>query len=206
MSLGTEPNLTCEWSVLNCITTYLYISICLWTFDAYEKSGICLSLFTVQPYVGYSAINELYEHFKINHIYWRNDWCLYVLMLISVKTKLAMDVKSFDLGCSLGMENDSLSLSPFLNKLFREVCSFDTPTSRHITLHFDDDLSCSGRIARQGDCFTMTSARVKLRFSFPFSLINCPSFFCWFYFFFYSNSIQSCDDRYYLDNTTLWQH
>ncbi|RCV28607.1 hypothetical protein SETIT_5G416800v2 [Setaria italica] len=31
-----------------------------------------------------------------------------------------MDVKSFDLGCSLGMENDSLSLSPFLNKLFRE--------------------------------------------------------------------------------------
>ncbi|RCV28606.1 hypothetical protein SETIT_5G416800v2 [Setaria italica] len=37
-----------------------------------------------------------------------------------VKTKLAMDVKSFDLGCSLGMENDSLSLSPFLNKLFRE--------------------------------------------------------------------------------------
>jgi hypothetical protein len=44
-----------------------------------------------------------------------------------------MNGKSFGLSCSLGMEGDSLNLSPFLDKLFGEVCSrFDTPTLRHI--------------------------------------------------------------------------
>ncbi|CAO2182022.1 unnamed protein product [Urochloa humidicola] len=37
-----------------------------------------------------------------------------------VNSKLVMDGKSFGLSCSLGMEDDSQNLSPFLNKLFRE--------------------------------------------------------------------------------------
>jgi hypothetical protein len=61
---------------------------------------------------------------------------MYVLLLLSVKTKLVMDGKNFGLSCSLGMEDDSLNLSRFLDKLFREVCSFDTQNLRHFTFAF----------------------------------------------------------------------
>ncbi|CAO1946924.1 unnamed protein product [Urochloa humidicola] len=53
-----------------------------------------------------------------------------------VNSKLVMDGKSFSLSCSLGMEDDSLNLSPFLNKLFRE---WEDRKARGL---FHHDISC----------------------------------------------------------------
>ncbi|XP_025819786.1 GDP-L-galactose phosphorylase 1-like isoform X1 [Panicum hallii] len=53
-----------------------------------------------------------------------------------VKTKLVMDGKNFGLSCSLGMEDDSLNLSRFLDKLFRE---WEDRKARGL---FHHDISC----------------------------------------------------------------
>ena len=123
-------------------------------------------------------------NFKYNRISCRNDWCLYVLLLLSVKTKLVMDGKSFGLSCSLGMEDDSLNLSRFLDKLFREVCSFDTPTMRHIIFAFWwwFELQWEDRKARGLFHHDISCCETKVFISFPFSLNNCPSLFWRFCF------------------------
>jgi hypothetical protein len=48
-----------------------------------------------------------------------SDSCIFILAMLSAATKLTMDGTSFDL-----TEHEGSNLSPFLLKLFNEVCNF----------------------------------------------------------------------------------
>uniref|UniRef100_A0A0A9C1Y2 GDPGP1-like N-terminal domain-containing protein n=1 Tax=Arundo donax TaxID=35708 RepID=A0A0A9C1Y2_ARUDO len=76
---------------------------------------------------------------------------MYVLTLLSVETKLAMDGRSFDLSCSFGTEDHGPTFSPFLCKLFKE---WDDRKARGLFHH--DISSCETKVLPGEHNFVVT--------------------------------------------------
>jgi hypothetical protein len=58
-----------------------------------------------------------------------SDSCIFILAMLSAATKLTMDGTSFDL-----TEHEGSNLSPFLLKLFNEVCNFYMSETHHFCI------------------------------------------------------------------------
>lgn len=117
------------------VSTFLYIFIFFSRFDPYIKSwGFAkVSSPCILMLDRVLLIDDMSIFYIVIYTAGFSDACVCCCWF---QFKLVMDGKSFDLSCLSGKEDENLNLSPFLQKLFREVCSFDAPALRHISFAF----------------------------------------------------------------------